>query len=244
MSSVTIHTTQNVRIEYETAGVGLRIGAFLIDGIGVVLTFFLLALALRLLGVETGIAYVGEYVLIFLTIIYFFFWEMFSRGQTAGKKLLKLRVIRIDGQDPTPGDFLVRSVFLLLDVIFTGGVLAVLLVVTGRQNQRLGDLIARTVVINTQKFGGVSLRDILTIRNREEHQARYVSVQRLTDDDMLLVKQTLSRLRLYENRAHRQALRELADRMAEILEVPKSERPDSDERFLEALLLDYIVLTR
>ncbi len=244
MPAVTIHTTQNVRIDYEAAGVGLRIGAFVIDLIAVVVTYFFFLLLLELLEVEVDFYVLRDYGLLFYVILYFFFWEMLSRGQTAGKKILKLRVIRLDGQDPTPADFLVRSVFLLLDVVFTAGVLAVLLIVTGRQNQRLGDLIARTVVINTQNFGGVTLRDILTIRNRDEHQARYTSVQRMTDDDMLLVKQTLTRYRHYGNRAHREALHQLADRMMELLDIQASERPDSDETFLDALLLDYIVLTR
>ncbi|MGB3798753.1 MAG: RDD family protein [Lewinella sp.] len=244
MPAVTIHTTQNVRIDYETAGVGLRIGAFVIDLIVILLTCFLGMLALQLVGIEPDLIILQQYGIIFYLVLYFFFSEMLSRGQTVGKKILKLRIIRLDGEDPTPGDFLIRSMFLLLDVVFTGGVLAVLLIVTGSQNQRLGDLIARTVVINTQHFGGVSLRDILTIRKRSDHEARFPAVQRLNDDDMLLVKQTLTRHRLYGNRAHRQALRELAMGIAAILDVADVDRPASDEQFLEALLLDYIVLTR
>ncbi|WP_116109303.1 RDD family protein [Lewinella sp. IMCC34191] len=244
MPAVTIHTTQNVRIDYETAGIGLRIGAFAIDLIVILLSCFLLLLCLQLLGADLNLHVVREYGIIFYLILYFFFSEMLSRGQTVGKKILKLRIIRLDGEDPTPADFLIRSMFLLLDVVFTGGVLAVLLIVTGSQNQRLGDLIARTVVINTQHFGGVSLRDILTIRKRADHEARFPAVQRLSDEDMLLVKQTLTRHRLYGNRAHRQALRELAERIAGLLDVAEGDRPDSDEAFLEALLLDYIVLTR
>ncbi|PPK87200.1 putative RDD family membrane protein YckC [Neolewinella xylanilytica] len=244
MPSVTIHTTQNVRIDYETAGVGLRIGAFAIDLIGVLITYFLLLFFLQLVEAEIDLAVLVQYGLVFYILLYFFFTEMLSRGQTIGKRILKLRVIRLDGEDPTPADFLARSIFLLLDVLFTAGVLAVLLIVTGRQNQRLGDVIARTVVIHTRHFGGVSLRDILTIRNREEHVARFASVQRMNDNDMLLVKQTLARYRHYGNPAHRAALRELAAKMSDLLEVAQTDRPASDEQFLEALLLDYIVLTR
>ena len=244
MPAVTIHTTQNVRIDYEAAGVGLRIGAFLIDGVVVLISFILLFLAVTYLEIAPDPWILVRYGTIFYLIGYFFLWELFSRGQSAGKKLLHLRVIRLDGEDPTPGDFLVRSIFLLIDVIFTGGVLAVLLVMTGARNQRLGDIVARTVVIHTRRQGGVNLRDILTIRHRDQHEARYVAVQRMNDEDMLLVKQTLSRYRHYGNRAHRDALRLLADRMAEILEVGPGERLADHEEFLERLLLDYIVLTR
>ena len=244
MPAVTIHTAQNVRIDYETAGIGLRIGAFAIDAIVVLISFVLLLLTVGWLRIGIDVFVLREYLALFYLILYFFLSEMLTRGQTVGKKILKLRVIRLDGEDPTPGDFLVRAVFLLLDVVFTSGILAVLLIVTGQQNQRLGDLIARTVVIQTRHFGGVTLRDILTIRKRTEHTARFPAVQRLTDADMLLVKQALARHRLYGNPAHRKALSLLADRMSQLLDIPAAERPSSDEQFMETLLLDYIVLTR
>ena len=244
MPAVTIHTTQNVRIDYEAAGTGLRIGAFLIDLVAVLISFFLLFTFLNFLSFSPDPSVLFPYGLIFYLTAYFFFCEMLSRGQTLGKKILHLRVIRLDGKDPTPADFLVRSVFLLIDFVFTLGILGLLLIVTGRQNQRLGDIVARTVVIHTRNFGGVSLRDILTIRNRDEHQARFAGIQRMTDEDMLLVKQTLARHRLYGNRAHREALNMLADHMAELLDLNPGERPAGNEEFLETLLLDYIVLTR
>lgn len=246
MATVTIHTTQNVRIDYETATVGARIGAFVIDSIVVVVSLFLLAIFIDAVfntGSANGlmILYLGG---LFYFLAYFFFWEMLSRGQTPGKLLLKLRVIRIDGRDPTPADFLVRAVFLFIDVLFSLGMTAVLLVVTGRHSQRLGDLVARTVVINTTKFGGVSLADILSIRDRSQHEARYPAVQRMTDEDMLLVKQCILRFRRYRNQAHRAALHELAVRMTRLLELDVKQVDQTEEAFLETLLLDYIVLTR
>ena len=244
MAGVTIHTTQNVRIDYETATVGVRIGAFIIDLVAILASYFLLVYVLESLDAPIGGYQVIWLGLIFYFVLYFFFWEMLSRGQTAGKKLLNLRVLRLDGQEPTPADFLIRAIFLLIDVVFSLGTLAVLLTVTGRQNQRLGDLVARTVVINTSKFGGVSLADILTIRNRGEHEARFPSVQRMTDEDMLVVKQCILRYRRYRNEAHRRALGQLASRMVSVLDIDTTDLNMTEEAFLEALLLDYIVLTR
>ncbi|CAH1001026.1 hypothetical protein LEM8419_02004 [Neolewinella maritima] len=245
MAAVTIHTTQNVRIEYETASLGSRIGAFLIDLVALAVSYALLLFFNEAIGLfEVGEEVVLVFGPLFYTLLYFFGWEMLSRGQTAGKKLLRLRVIRLDGRDPTPADFLVRAVFLLPDVVFTLGMLAILLVVTGARSQRLGDLIAGTVVINTVGFGGVTLADILTIRNRAQHQARYPAVQRMTDEDMLIVKQCILRYRRYRNTAHRQALQLLADRMAGLLELDPRDIEGSHEEFLETILLDYIVLTR
>ncbi|MBB4078764.1 putative RDD family membrane protein YckC [Lewinella aquimaris] len=244
MATVTIHTTHNVRIDYETATVGLRIGAFLIDLVIVAVVYLSAVYALELLRFDLNYVVALRLAPLFWLLGYFFFWEMVSRGQTPGKLLLRLRVIRLDGRDPTPADFLVRTVFLLPDAIFTFGMAAILFIVTGRYGQRLGDLVAHTVVINVRATGGVSLADILTIRDRSEHQARFVAVQRMTDEDMLVVKQCLLRYRRYPNEAHRGALSLLANRMTELLELRREEVPASKEKFLQTLLLDYIVLTR
>lgn len=244
MPTVTIHTTQNVSIDYQTANVGARIGAFLIDvflvGLFYTLVVFLLALLdIRFLSEELIVT-----IPLFLILLYFFFVEMLSRGQTLGKRLLRLRVIRLDGRDPTPGDFLARSVFLLPDVVFTLGLQAILLISTSRYQQRLGDLVARTVVIATDQQGNVTLEGILRQHQRAGYDARFPAVQRLTDEDMIVVKETLLREKRYRNAAHRTAVSELANRMVEVLELDKSEIPDSPQDFLELLLRDYIVLTR
>lgn len=243
MASVTIHTTQNVSIDYELAKTGTRIGSFVIDLIILLIVNFILATALAgLFNFFDGTVF--GLMPLFITLLYFFFSEMLSRGQTLGKRIVGLRVIRLDGQDPTPADFLTRAVFLLPDVIFSGGVPAVLLISSGRYAQRLGDLVAGTVVIHTSASTSFTLEEIMSIRKRDEHEPEYPGVQRFTDEDMMVVKQALTRWRRYGNPAHRRALRTLAVKMADVLELDKASVPHTPEKFLEILLLDYIVLTR
>jgi uncharacterized RDD family membrane protein YckC len=243
MATVTIHTSQNVRIDYEAATLGIRIGAFLIDAAAIVVSYGLFVFLLALLEAADA----DERVLfifgpLFYTLLYFFASELVTRGRTVGKALLKLRVMRLDGRDPTPADFLGRAIFLIPDVLFSFGMLAVLLILAGPRRQRLGDLVSGTVVIRAGDYGGVSLADVLTIRRREEHEPSYPGVQRLTDEDMLVVKQTILRYRRYRNPGHREALDLLARRMGELIEL--DELPQDREAFLQELLLDYIVLTR
>jgi uncharacterized RDD family membrane protein YckC len=243
MASVTIHTTQNVSIDYELAKTGTRIGSFMIDLIILIIIYFLLVTTMAgLLDFFDGTVF--GLLPLFLILLYFFFSEMLSRGQTLGKRIVGLRVIRLDGQDPTPADFLTRAVFLLPDVIFSGGVPAVLLVSSSRHAQRLGDIVAGTVVIHTSASTSFTLEEIMSIRNRDDHEPEYPGVQRFTDADMMVVKQALARWRRYGNPAHRRAVRQLAVKMADILELDKAAVPHSPEKFLEILLLDYIVLTR
>jgi uncharacterized RDD family membrane protein YckC len=75
-----------------------------------------------------------------LTLAYFFVWESLT-GQTAGKKLLGLRVVRRDGAPLNLAAVATRNVLLLVDQF-----IGVFFIVATRRRQRLGDLVAGTVV--------------------------------------------------------------------------------------------------
>lgn len=244
METVTIQTTQNVSIDYELAKTGTRIGGFLIDLTLTIFVYYLLAFLLA--GLFSGLDEVVVLVFgpLFAFLVYFFLLELFNKGQTLGKRIVGTKVIRLDGRDPTPADFLTRAIFLLPDVVFSAGIPAVLLVSSGRHKQRLGDMVAGTVVIQSSVSSSFTLAEILNIRNREDHEPEFPGVQRYTDEDMIVVKQALARLRQYGNTAHRQAVRQLAIKIADQLGLEKKEVKYTPEKFLEIILLDYIVLTR
>src|SRR5205814_10511511 len=69
--------------------------------------------------------------------------EMFFR-KSLGKALLGLQVVMLDGQSPTVGAVLVRN---LVRVPETMVGVALLYVLVSDTRQRLGDLLARTVVV-------------------------------------------------------------------------------------------------
>jgi len=245
METITIQTTQNVRIDYELGKTGSRIGSFFIDTllflvVYYVLVFLLLAVAPRAEYLDSLFTY-GP---LFGFMAYYYLLELFNRGQTLGKRIVGLKVIRLDGRDPTPADFLTRALFLLPDIIFSLGLPAVILVATGRHKQRLGDIVAGTAVIQSSISSTFTLEEIMGIRKREDYEPEFPGVQQYTDEDMMTVKQSLSRLRKYSNPAHRQAVRQLAVKMADQLGLDKKAITYKPEKFLEVLLMDYIVLTR
>ncbi len=244
MESVTIQTTQNVSIDYQLASAGTRVGSFLIDA-----TIFLIGYAILALLLANFIDSLDDFAIlsfgiVFLFLAYYFFLELFNRGQTLGKRILGLRVIRLDGRDPTPADFLTRAIFLLPDVLLSTGIPAVLLIASGRHNQRLGDMVAGTAVIQSAISTTFTLDEIMGITNREDHDPEFPGVQRFTNADMMIVKHSLQRFRKYGNTAHRQAVRQLAVKIADELELDKAEVKYTPEKFLERVLLDFIVLTR
>ena len=74
---------------------------------------------------------------------------MFLDGQSIGKKLRHLKVVRLDGEPPTLGNYLVRWLLRFVDVTLSSGVAAVLSILVTPYGQRLGDLAAGTTVVKT-----------------------------------------------------------------------------------------------
>ena len=247
MRSITIRTTQNVAIEYELAGSMSRVFAFLIDSLIISVGYFVfLAIFVQFSRIDANWPWQVMSFFLPLTIflVYYFCCELLMQGQTIGKRVQNLQVVRADGRDPTPGDHLLRTLFLLPDAWFTAGVPALLLINTTPIGQRLGDMVANTVVIRTQGSRSFELDDILGIQSRNNYEPRFPSVQQFTEEDMLLIKQALSRAQLYQNEAHRTALQRLAEICREKLAIGEETKDMRDDEMLRTLLQDYIVLTR
>lgn len=76
-------------------------------------------------------------------------------GKTLGKRLFGLHVIQLDGRPCTGGQAVIRGLLRVLDAnpLFFGGLPAVGFVLLTKRNQRLGDLLAGTVVTRTNIEG-------------------------------------------------------------------------------------------
>ena len=164
--TLVIETPERVPLAFALASIGNRFLAAAIDhfiqyfAIGTVLYIFLtLAGAGQEFG---GIAGIGSemskwtiaimiFVLFLLFAGYFIFFEWLWDGQTPGKRLLKLRVIREDGRPITLWEAIARNLLRVFDAvpgflvpIYSVGLIAIFL---NRRDQRVGDIFAGTVVI-------------------------------------------------------------------------------------------------
>ncbi len=241
MRSIHINTVHNVQIEYDLASAMSRVIAFLIDMMIVGFSWLLFALLL-----DSRLPEIVVFFFFPLTIflLYYFFLELLMNGQTVGKRIIGLKVLRIDGERLTPGDLLLRTFFLLPDAWFSLGVPAVLLINTSSRAQRLGDMVAQTVVINAKGSEKVGLSDLLSIQTIGQYNPRFPAVRKLPESDMLLIKDTIVRQNRYNNEAHRRALIDLANRCRQVLDIEEETKGMQAREFLEILLKDYIVLTR
>lgn len=247
MQNIDIRTAQNVAINYELASLRERILAFCIDTMIVFVTYgflwflFLLAFAdvftsEMFWGATGGL---GPFVAF---ILYSLIYEIAANGQSLGKKALGIRVVRVDGQEPSMSDYLLRAVFYMLDAFLSLGTIGAIFITSTDKNQRLGDMSANTTVIRTKNQMLISLSNLLHIDSLEDYELSYPQVRQLKEEDMLFIKEALGRIRKNPNPAHQTALVELSTRLAEILEI--SPVPQDKQAFLKTLIRDYIVLTR
>ncbi|MEO0339861.1 MAG: RDD family protein [Bacteroidota bacterium] len=244
---IEIKTTQNVNIEYELASLRERIFAFVIDALIVAVGYTIIYLIIAPLLLDLILNYPMLGVVIgllpfFLFLIYHFSMEYFNDGQTIGKSALNIKVVRLDGRQPHATDNLIRAFFLIVEAIFSSGVLAAIIISTTAKRQRLGDLTANTTVIRTRNHQNFRLQDILRIGTTEDYEATYPGVKQFSEEDMLLIKKVMDRYQRHFNPAHQQAINQLTDSVSKALEIPAPK--DNRLEFLRTVLRDYIVLTR
>lgn len=247
MKTIAIKTAQNVQVDYELAHTRDRIFAALIDVIAFTLLYYIAILVIASSGMNHnwfegfGALFFLQLLPIFLFLNYLTFSEAFL-GYSLGKKILGIRVVRIDGEQLTMSDHLMRAIFYLLDCLFTAGFLAIVMVMSTEKAQRLGDFAANTTVIKLRSSTAFYLGDILAISSLDNYEPVYPQVVHLKEEDMILVKNVIARYRKYNNSAHEKTV---VDCVTQIQKVLSIEKFNGDYiGFLNTILKDYIVLTR
>jgi uncharacterized RDD family membrane protein YckC len=84
--------------------------------------------------------------------LYFNLFEWLWNGQTPGKRLLHLRVIKADGTPVSWIDVLLRNISRPIDTFGPMGLIGLLMIFVSRKAQRVGDLMAQTLVIHETKI--------------------------------------------------------------------------------------------
>jgi uncharacterized RDD family membrane protein YckC len=240
MKSIEIQTSHNVSIEYELADLGSRAGALLIDLI--VLFFYWMIIFFAAAGQMMRDEMVLVLIMMIPAMTYSLWTEFLFSGQTVGKMALGIRVASVDGQTATLGNYFMRWTMKLVDFWFSLGGLGAIFITSSFRSQRIGDVIAGTTVIKNRPTNSYSINDILKIKSTSEHQPTYLNVIKFTDEDMILIKSALTRLNRYPNKAHKKLVHNLCHKCVDLLNL--EEVPKDKIKFLNALLQDYIVLTR
>ncbi len=166
---VTIETPEHVLFEYELAGLGSRLVAAMLDllfiglTLGALLAIFFLAaggLSLGGAGADSALWMVALGVLAaFVTLWgYPILFELFMRGQTPGKRIVGLRVIREGGYALTPAAVVVRNLMRLADWLPGAYFLGILVMILHPRYKRIGDIVAGTIVIRERRHAPAPAR--------------------------------------------------------------------------------------
>ncbi|MFT4666915.1 MAG: putative RDD family membrane protein YckC [Polaribacter sp.] len=248
MRTIDITTTQNVTIEYELATLKERILAFIIDALIVWSSYMIVFIALfSILGgsiFDSGLSgqLIGYLLPVGLLMAYQLVSEVAADGQSWGKKAMGIKVVRLDGEEPSLVDYLLRAVFLIIDFLLSLGIIAALLISSTGNSQRLGDMTANTTVIRVKFNFRFRLEDILKINSLDDYEPVYPEVRQLNEQDMLLIKTVISRYQKHRNQAHKEVISDLSKHLSGVLQI--TEIPKNKVEFLKTLIRDYIVLTR
>lgn len=147
-----LETPENVLLTFDLAGPGSRMGAYLLDFIlRYAVFYFALFLASLLMPVFGEMPFGVLLVTVFLLEWgYAALFEGIWRGQTPGKRVFKLRVIKDAGHPITIYDAVLRNFLRAADILpFSYGVGLVTMCCT-KKLQRIGDLVAGTIVIHDE----------------------------------------------------------------------------------------------
>lgn len=239
MSNLAINTAQNVNLNYKLIGVGERFVAFLIDGL-ILLTYIMIMenlVALSEIFDADSWTRRGFLALFMLPALFYsvLFHILFS-GQTIGKMIMKIKVVRVDGAPTQWYNLLVRWMLRIVDIWLFFASIGVLSILLSDKKQRVGDAAAGTVVISVKqkyKITNTILEDL-----DADYQPVFINVTQLSDKDVRIIKETF---KISQKNRDYKTLTLLRNKVSELLNV-NSDLYDIE--FLNTVLKDYNYYTQ
>jgi uncharacterized RDD family membrane protein YckC len=231
-------TPERVSLQYDIAGIGSRGAAAIVDtviqSVTLMVIFFALAAGLAagsafLSGSGPGAATLSLalFVLAVFAIAdgYFILFEIIWNGQTPGKRMVGIRVIRENGYPMRPIDAVIRNLVRVVDWLPGAYGIGVLTMLLNKRSKRLGDFASGTIVVREGSRGAGAL----LMPAAESAESLGV---RLSNADATLVRDFLLRRVSLDPRARA----DLALRLAAVLAQRYALTLDGEpEAFLERL---------
>lgn len=267
MALFTVTTPFNIDLEFSLAAFYKRMLAWLIDLLIILLycyimLFFVYGSLLNIRGVGAETKSMLSLVLELFTIVlpvmfYHLLFEIFMNGKSPGKYFLGIKVINMEGASATLSQLLLRWIvclpnYLLIGVIYIYepvylfsfamvlGILSlpdVICIAVSKHSQRLGDLAAGTVVVDT-KYKMDIQETIFIEMEGSGYQPVFPEVLKLTDRDINGIRNLLNGK---TNSDTENYMLRVAYRIEEVLNIKMNGEPLF---FLQTLLKDYNYLTQ
>lgn len=196
MSELSITTTQNVNINFNTASAGERVLAYLLDLVVIIAYYVVIYyIILNLLNGEQLMVGFDEWTeraiqgIISLPVLFYALWqESLMEGQTFGKRIMKIKVIKIDGYQASFGDYLIRWILRIVEVTPPLSFIGLISMMVSGKTQRLGDMAAGTAVITLKN--NININHTILKEVNDAYVPVYPLVIKLTDNDVRIIKET------------------------------------------------------
>ncbi len=245
MTQLSINTTQNVTINFSAASIGERILACLFDLLIMFVYIMLINwIVFQWFGLDNAISDLDGWSqnavhLVFFLPVFFYtlFFESICEGQTPGKMLLRIKVVKIDGYQASFGDYLVRWMSRVIDVFLFMGVVGIISIVATGKSQRFGDIAAGTSVITLKNK--VTIGQTILMEIDDEYRPVYPMVIKLSDNDARIIKETFQTA---QRTADYPMLARLADKIEQVTGVKNQSGNKAD--FINTVLKDYNYYTQ
>lgn len=188
MYTISVVTSQHVVIQYPVASIGERIGAYLIDRI--ILSAYIITMLILFVRLNVQSIWIWICALAIPFLLFSLAFEIFMNGQTPGKRLLRIQVVRLDGSRARVGDFVLRWLLASVDFAILGGAVATIVVAAGGKGQRLGDVVAGTCVIQLTPQKEITAAEVF-IAAENNYKPVYPEAIQLQSSDIELMHRVL-----------------------------------------------------
>lgn len=218
MGTPAVVTPEAVPLDLQPAGIGSRFVALMIDWL--VQSMLLFALLMLGIGLSVGdVGGVGIAIFFLLTFAVLFGYpialETLWRGRTLGKAAMGLRVVTVEGGPVRFRHAAIRAALGLVDFFVTSGAAAVISALATRNNQRLGDLVAGTLVLRERTGLPSPQAAEFAVPAGLESYAASLDVSRMTAEDYRAVRAFLLRAPGLDYKVRYQLSVGLADPLSE-----------------------------
>jgi uncharacterized RDD family membrane protein YckC len=235
MQTIRITTSQNIDIDYEIAGLGERIVARLID-FGI---FILILISFTITGAITAFrdSSIIMIIIIIIVCLLFVFYdllcEVFMNGQSIGKRVMKIKVISLEGGRPSFGQYLLRWLFRIVDFALTFGGCALITAAVSEKCQRVGDIVAGTTLIKTNSRSQIDSLAFYPVA--EGYTPVFNEASQLKDRDIILIHEVIA---AYIKSGNTVIIYNTAAQLKKVLAI-NSHSEMNDLLFLQTLVKDY-----
>ncbi|MCC5607466.1 RDD family protein [Nostoc sp. CHAB 5834] len=250
---ITFQTPESVELEFTLAGIGNRALALLIDYTVLAVTLLVFFLTWTVFSTQLfnvfeelitnarnlGLWLIAIFFLIAFAIYisYFVFFETLWFGQTPGKRVAKIRVVRDDGRLIGLQQATLRALLRPFDeTLFIGAFLIML----SRREKRLGDLAAGTIVIQAQTpTASATLTISEQAKGLHEQLIEIADLSQLMPDDFAVIREYLQRRGAMSLKARASLSLKLAEQVKAIINLENLPEAVTPDVFLEAVYLVY-----